>query len=693
MLRPARQLFLLKPGRPAIPLGLRAAVAVTVPYMIASLARFPEPGWTGLTGLLVTLADRGGSYQGRARVMGGTALLGALVGAVAAPLGGRLLLDEALLLGGVFAASFLRCYGESEGSLGEKLAVIFVASLGAHAISWEAGAARGMALLFGGLWAMLQALVLWPFHPYLPARKAIARVYVGLAQGALDLARLTRESAPVQQWEAGLTRHTVLREHIEHAREVLAATRMGRSDEPRRGEYLLVLLEHGEPMMGMLFGITQAMEVAADVEHVRPIRAQVARLCERYAVTVQRIAAVVREPARGCDIPEPPREESVFDLLPGSVSELFRRMRHYERGARTAALAMQSGLPPPRPYPRLELRPGGRRRDWLEPLKANLRVDSLVLRHALRAAIVASTALLVTRLLHLGEAYWVVLSAIGILQPYSASTEERALARVLGTLVGGLLAAGLATAIHTPALLFLVIGVLTAVSVSLLPLNFGAFQMLLTPDFLLLATLSSGNWMVAEGRALGVLIACALALCGAWFLWPVPERKRFPEAAAAVLRADGRYLREVAHSRSVIEPGVGEARRSFGLALLEAEASFERLLAEYHGPPARLEPAMVVLTYSRRLAGSVTALGEQLPRVQSQEELEQVAKEAGGALDALADSLREGMPPPPMPELRRPELDDPVTGLLAERVPRQLEVLHGAVAKLSDETGLASAAS
>lgn len=691
MLRHARRLFRLQPGRPAFSLGLRAAVAVTVPYLLAALVGFPEPGWTGLTGLLVTLADRGGSYQGRARVMGTTALLGALVGAVAAPLGGRLALDEGLLFVGIFAASFLRCYGEGAGSLGEKLAVIFVASLGAHAVSWEAAGARGVALLFGGLWAMLQALVLWPFHPYLPARKAVAHLYRGLADSACELARLSRASAPLAEWEAALSRHTSLRGHLEHARETLAATRMGRSDEPKRGEYLLVLLEHGEPMLGMLLGIAQAMEVASDVEWTRQMREQVAGLCERYADTLRRVAAVVRDPNRDGDLPEPAMTEAAFETLPLPVCELFVRLRHYERGARDAAIAMRSGHPPPRPYPRLQLRPHGPRREWLEPVKASFRSDSLVLRHALRAALVAMAALLVTRLLHLGEAYWVVLSAIGILQPYSASTEERALARVGGTLLGGTLAAALAAAIHQPLVLFLVIGLLTAVSVSLLPLNFGAFQVLLTPDLLLLATLSTGNWTVAENRALGVLIACALALSGAWFLWPIPERRRFPDAAAAVLRADGRYLREVAHRRSVIGPQVGEARRSFGLALLEAEASFERLRAEYRGPAVKLEPAMVVLAYSRRLAGSVTALAEQRPRVDSPQALEEVAKRAGGALEALADSLCEGRPPPPMPELRRPELGDPVSGLLVERVPRQLEVLHSAVTKLHGETGRASA--
>jgi len=62
----------------------------------------------------------------------------------------------------------------------------------------------------------------------------------------------------------------------------------------------------------------------------------------------------------------------------------------------------------------------------------------------------------------------------------------------------------------------------------------------------------------------------------------------------------------------------------------------------------------------------------------------EVAHEASGTLEVLADSLRQGQTPPPMPPLPRRHIPgDPVSGELMERVPRQLEILHGAVEKLT----------
>ncbi len=684
LLRHVRNLFRLQPGKPALAAGLRAATAVTVPFLIGLMLDLPNAGWTGLTGLLVTLSDRGGSYGSRARAMGATAVLGAVVGALAAPAGGRLWVDAGLLLVGVCAASLARCYGETAGSTGEKLAVIFVASLGAHAVGIDAAVSRGGALLFGGLWAMLQGLVLWPLHPYRPARKAVSELYVALADATGEVAALTRVGADPDAWGRATGRHFNLRTTIEAARATLAETRIGRPQESMRGEHLLVLIELSELMLGNLFALGQAMEIAPDEK--------VANACDEYQDLFRRVSLLARDPDKRVPKSLLLPEHKLVPGLPASVAEWVLRTREHARAAERTARAMRCRHPvswdgrqllAPRAY--------GARRSLIAPLRDNLGPDSLVLRHALRAGIVATTALVVARGAKLvqGQESWVVLAAIGILQPYSASTEERALQRVLGTLLGATLAAAIAARADSALLLLLIIGILTATSVSLLPLNFGVFQVLLTPDFLLLATLGVGNWAVAGTRMVGVFIACALALVGTWLLWPSPERKRFPEAAAAVLRADGNYLRQVAKRRSAMQPEVLSARRELGLALLEAEASFQRLMAEYRGPAERLEPAMALLTYSRRLAACVTALGAKRPVVESAKVVEQVAHQAGGALEKLADSLRAGQHPPPIPPLPvRRASDDPVAGELLERVPRQVEILHGAVAKLSTEVAL-----
>ncbi|RKH70755.1 FUSC family protein [Corallococcus aberystwythensis] len=708
LLRHLQSLFRVEPGRPALWAGIRAAVATALPLCLSFLLTVPQAGWAGLTALLVTLADKGGSYRVRARVMGTVTVLGALVAMLAAPAGYTYWVDATLLLLGVTAANFARCYGDTAGSVGGQLAVIFVVSLGAPAASLREAVLRGAALLLGGLWAMTLSLLLWPLRPYRPARRAVARVYEGLAMAAEELRIATLEGATSEAWAAGLKRYAGIRPDIEQARGVLAATRRGRPDESRRGEHLLVLVELAEPMVALLSALAEAMQVVGRDPHLHATRERVARLCEAFAAMGLWVARALRQ-ERNEGMREPPRlalrprrrqparmaappvRQSAEGPLSAHVATLLDRLRENAGVAHETASGLLFGDPVPA---RGRGKVGGPKQapgasPW-QPLRDNLHRDSVVLRHALRTGMVATAALGLTRALQVGDAHWVSLVVISILQPYAGSTEARVLQRTLGTLVGASLAALIATTVQTPPLMIGVISVLTAISVALLPLNFGAFQILLTPDYLLMATLSSGDWTVASQRSLGVLIAGTLALVGSWTLWPSPERRRFPDAAASALRADGKYLRQLATHRSGTEPAVNEERRLLDQALLEAESSFQRLMTEYRGPPGHLEPGMALLTYARRFALAVTALGTGRYEGRTTSVLpQQLAQRASDSLELLARALQERREPPPLPNLALPRTsDDPVLGALLERVPRQLGILHGAVARISEDPSL-----
>ncbi|ATB45140.1 FUSC family protein [Corallococcus macrosporus] len=698
LLRHLRSVLRVRPGKPAIGAGLRTALATAVPLILAFLLGVKDASWGGLSGLLVSLADKGGSYRTRAKELGAVTLLGALVGALGAPGGSLPWLDVTLMWLGVTAAAFARSYGETPGSIGGQLAVIFVVSLGAPAVGVETALARAFWLLFGGLWAMTLSLVLWPLRPYRPARRAIARVYRELAEACWDLGRLSREGAGSQAWVEAAERHMSVRPLMEQARATLGATRGSHLGRSQRGEHLLVLLETCEPMSAQLIALAEAMEAAVREPRFVPLRARVGSLCDAYAAMANWVEQVLdRERNEGA--PRAPRLaprsrrrhyspapgiRTQEDLLSLHVETVLSKLREMAGVVHETTAGLLHGDPVSDRGRSLVGNEERRARSWLAPLRDHLHSDSLVFRHAFRVGLVATAALVVTQALGIRDAHWVSLTVIAILQPYSGITEERALQRVGGTLLGACLAAVIATRVHSPSALLTVIVLLTAVSVSLLPINFGAFQILLTPDYLLLATLSSGDWSLAGQRALGVLVACAMALAGAWLLWPMPERRRFPEAAAAALRADSDYLREVISRGSGIRPEVSAARRCFGLALLDAEASFERLTAEYHGPPQQLESGMAVITYARRFATVVTALGTERPEEEVPGQLKQFAHQAGGVLDELADALKARRAPPPLPPLQVAcKTDDPVFRALLERMPRQLGMLHGAVSRLS----------
>jgi uncharacterized membrane protein YccC len=314
----------------------------------------------------------------------------------------------------------------------------------------------------------------------------------------------------------------------------------------------------------------------------------------------------------------------------------------------------------------------------------------MVLRFALRVGIVTAAAVALAAAFHLKRGYWMTITAVIILQPYVGLTTQRALQRVLGTMVGAALTAVLASGFHdTPAIYGLVF-VLSATSVALLPLNYAAFSVFLTPTFVLLAEATAGDWHLTGLRALNTVLGGALALAGNRLLWPSPEAERLPDNLSALLLGMRRYL-ELVISRfddrsDAASHALRAARRDVGLAILNADESLQRLLGEHRGRLEQLTPAMTLVTYARRFTASIAALAlsRHSTQVPSSRTLDEWATAADATLEDLAVALAERRPPAPWEEPPQPA-DQGLSPLLRgrlTRLARQLRTLHDAAARL-----------
>jgi uncharacterized membrane protein YccC len=162
---------------------------------------------------------------------------------------------------------------------------------------------------------------------------------------------------------------------------------------------------------------------------------------------------------------------------------------------------------------------------------------------------------------------------------------------------------------------------------------------------------------------------------------------------AAALEACRNYLvcvTQLFGDRSV-EAGeqIRSARRRVGLAAVNAEESFGRLLAEYDGLPGDLSPVMTFLTYVRRLSASIAALAmARHASDASSATLDPFRRRAEAVLDDLTRAVREGGRPSPLPILvQGAELEQDAAPLLrarVDRVARQLRQLHDAVDEWSE---------
>ena len=683
-----REATRLSPGRPALRMGLRAALAVGAPMLIASQIGPLVTTWATLGGFGVVLVDKGGAYRTRATAMLSATLggaLGALIGTLAADTPAVL----AVIALGTAACAMAATWTGPAVAVGNTIAVQLIV-----ATTLPQDPTRpwlpAVGFLAGGAWSVVLALLLWPVRVYRPARHAAAGSVRAIARHADELA--ARDDGNVGWREAIVRRHRAIRETLEAARAVLAATRRGRRGEIGRGERLLVIVEMVDQIFGVMIGFEEV------IDHLsRPARAAIAAdLRGGLTAAVARLDAIADRILIEAELPALPpiawqASAAGAELAPLARAEvahvLLLAARIHEDIAALAtvvdSLSDERDLPiAPRADAVAAPKP------WLDALRGSLDRDSAVLRHALRVATVALLSVIATRALDLQRGYWASLTAVLLLQPYLPATITRGLQRVGGTVAGGILATAIAALIHDPLGIALVAIGFAATSAAVLQLNYGLYALFLTPTFVLLAEVHARDSHLVELRIANTLLGAGLAVVGALLLWPSRESSRAADRLADAVDAAAGYLHEVFAAVTTHAPArssvVIDARRRAGRALNNADLSLDRLVAE--APPAPiLEPHMTLATMTRRLAATLSAFGTARHVSDPGEAMAIVAaigNDAEAYLRAAAMALRDGTPPPPYK--RRDALASGLPALIAARVARielQVSIIAEAVAR------------
>lgn len=703
-----RGALVFNPGRPAWGAGLRAAIATFVPILAGQLLGVGGGTWMSLAGFTGALADKGGPYRTRAMSVGTLTIAGAVTAMLGALVSEHFALSVPLAFAIALVCSLARVWGNAGASVGLSVLNIFVISLAVPSMGLEDALARAGFTIAGGAWAMFLSLGLWPLRPFRPVRLAVAECWRAVAAYAEDVYARVEGSTPVGAEHDAATAAAAgaVRAALESARTTLAVLRRGRPGESGRGERLLVLREAADQLFGHLVALAGMEEGIPRDEHRRAADDTVGRMISRIASAARAVADAVER--------EEPAPRVAIDWSGAAVRQAVAPMpgegrAHYEQialvldrlaqyatlGAATAATLDREAPPPEEAddevLPALELEAPVPPPPPLRRLLAILAPGSLILRHALRVAVVVAVAVALVHLLELRHGYWVTITAVIILQPWAGTTNTKALQRVLGTVLGGMLAAALSGLLHDPTAILALTFLSAGVCVALLPINYAAYAVFLTPTFVLLAEASEGDWHLAGLRIENTLLGGALALLGSRLLWPSPEWKRLPTYLAEALRADGEYLRlTMARFADRTEHAGRElraARRHVGLAAGNAEESFERLLVEHRGPPDELAPAMTILTYARRLSASIAALALSRHSVTLPEPrpLETIAGEMERILGDLALAVQDGRPPAPLPPVGVIDAAEaPLPPLLRgriDRIARQLRTVHDAVAR------------
>jgi uncharacterized membrane protein YccC len=620
-----------KPAPLPWPDMIRAALAICVPLATAFALGKPSIGvLPAMGGLLGTVADRGGSYLTRVKLVGATGVFGGAVGlTIGSVIHGRgwIAVVAVIVVAGVSA--LLSSVSDTGSQVGLQLLVytaLGIGPIGALRPWWHTAAG----FLVGVIWALALILPSWLLSPHGEEQREVAAVYQALAG---ELKAIGTEEYTARRQAVTLA--------IGTAYDELLSSRAIAAGRNRRIMRLVAELNASNLVA------QAATTLAVAGERPPPLVIE----------TVARLAEAIRTGS------QPPMIPPAWDSSPGSLAlrdALAGTARvlasDWSPGDRTrAAIRAETATPPGTPRAGIG--------DRISQAFGGGQVSRTFV---LRLMVCMGVAGVVSEVLPLQRSYWVLLTVAIVLKPDYGSVFARALQRGIGTIVGAVAGAVLLVLVHGTWLL-IPFGVLAA----LLPYgrnrNYGLLATFLTPlVVVLIDLLNPGSWQLAGARLVDTLIGCGIVLVLGFAPWPMSWYAHVPGKFGQAALDVCEYMNEALASPPGPGPDAAPAAaaqerrlRSTYRALGELRAEFQRTMSE---PPSTSRgatawwPALVGL---EQVLDAVTAVSVEVRRGAS-------VASAGvaqlcAALRAVSEAVSGGTPLPAAVELPEDEALKPIT--------------------------------
>jgi uncharacterized membrane protein YccC len=686
--------------------GLRAGLAVGAALLVGYLFGRPV-GWIALGGLQTIMVDNGGPYRVRVANISTIMLGGALAVLIGVLAGISLPAAVVVTFLVCFSATLARVLAQPIAISSVTILVCYVVAVGGAEHTPAFALQSAVYFLAGALWAAVLSLVLWPADAFAPARTALADAFAAL----LDLVHNLRNADTPGGMRVFNESLATFRLQLEAAQNALAATPARMASRTVRARNLSVLAESADLLLARILRFAE----------LDPSPERAKALADWLSNSIAPIEPALRERPVDNALAFSPQGSLWLDMhrslapLETSIASphLLAALQDSRLSFETAYEALRAiwtgydprhadTLTPSRAGQASSFSLRTELRSALDTLSANLTLRSVTFRHALRLAAVVALDEIITRFVRvhgvpITHGYWLAMTSLIVLQPYTGETVRRSAERVVGTVAGAVLAAALAAAIHSELGLIAVISVGAVLSVAFYAVDYAWYCFFLTPTIVLLTLPHLQDWRFAEVRMgltfLGALISVAAML----LLWPERESAQLPRLLARGAAAEARYLRaalqfwsrttsRIESERLVLAP----ARRLCGLAANEAEETLDRALLEHSLPlnPQRTHTeqlnraSLTFTTYLRRLTQSITniaAIGS------STADTDKLITGLADRLEAIAVALEHQSSFSPAPEVDLPSSPSLPSEQLA-RLFRQVSVLERTAAELTAST-------
>ena len=287
----------------------------------------------------------------------------------------------------------------------------------------------------------------------------------------------------------------------------------------------------------------------------------------------------------------------------------------------------------------------------LNILLRNLSFKSNIFKHSLRLAITVVLGYILGHVFAFQNPYWILLTIIVIMRPSYGLTKVRSKDRIIGTLIGGAVAAGMVLLIQNP-YLYAVLGIGSLIiAFSMVQRNYKASATFITLSVVFIyGIIEPDISTVIQYRIIDTVLGAALSYVAMLFLWPAWSFLDIHETIEMSVQANKDFLNEIGlyyEQKGQVPTSYKVARKTAFLETSNLNSAFQRMAQEPKSKQKHLDKIYELVELNHTFLSSLASLSTYIqnhPTTEASEMFKAATHKIDNYLSLVLKTLQKEVP-------------------------------------------------
>ena len=246
-------------------------------------------------------------------------------------------------------------------------------------------------------------------------------------------------------------------------------------------------------------------------------------------------------------------------------------------------------------------------------LRENLTFSSTIFRHSLRLTITIAIGFIIGNIFPLQNIYWILLTIVVIMRPGYGLTKQRSYQRIVGTILGGIIAFAILHFVTHPIIIGTLVIVCMLLGFTFTAINYSVGATFVTMYVVFLYSLLTPNISaVIQYRFIDTAVGALLAFIGNYFFWPSWEFMNLPLFIKKAIEANRDYLTEISrfyNNKGDVPTSYRLARKNAFVSLGNLMSSYQRMEQEPKSKQKQQQQIYKIAVLNHTLLSSLASMG------------------------------------------------------------------------------------